>query len=98
LLQNNLRFVWAVTRFPAANWLGAACVDSEFESKDSLADASFIKDVPVLLNHRFQFTASCEVDVGADVNVLLELRGVAIAIPEVYVGASRFEGGRQASH
>jgi hypothetical protein len=30
--------------------------------------------------------------------VLLELRGVAIAIPEVYVSASRFEGGGQASH
>jgi hypothetical protein len=37
LPQNNLRFMWAVTRFPAAHGLGAACVDSEFESKDSRA-------------------------------------------------------------
>ena len=64
LLIYNFGFVRTLTWFLAADRLGAASVNSESEAKDSVAYTSFIKDIPVLLNHHLNFATISEIDVG----------------------------------
>jgi hypothetical protein len=90
LLEDDLRLMRALARLTATDWLGSAGVDGKFESEDCLAHTSFVKDIPTLLNHHFNF-ASDEINMGANANVFHEFGSVASTVPEVDVGASRFE-------
>jgi hypothetical protein len=95
LFENNLGFVGPITRFATADGLGATSVDSEFEPKDGFANAGFVKDVPVLLDHHFNATTGGEVDMVANADMLLKFRSITSGIPEVNIGASRLESGRK---
>jgi hypothetical protein len=95
LFENNFGFVGPITRFATADGLGTASIDSEFEPKDGFANAGFVEDVPVLLDHHFDATTNGEVDMVADADMLFKLGSISSGIPKVNIGASRLEGGRK---
>ena len=87
LLQDDLRFVRSVTRLAAADGLGASRVNGELETEDCLADASFVEDVPILLDHDFDFAPRSQSNMITDADVFLEFRFVTGTVPKVDVGA-----------
>jgi hypothetical protein len=98
LLKDDLGFVGPITRLATADRLGTTSVNSEFETEDSLADASLVKDIPIFLDHRFDVATSCEIDMGANANMLGKFRSVASTVPEVDVGARGFKDGWESTH
>ena len=84
--------------FLATDRLRITIVDGQFDSKDSLAHTSFVKDGTVFLHHHFDFSSCSEIDVGANASVLLEFRGVASVVPGVDAGASGVTGSWWASN
>ena len=84
-----------ITGLAATDRLGAARVDGEFKAKYSFADACFVKHIPIFLKHHLYFTARSHSDVGADTDMLLELWLIPGAVPEVDVGSSGGNSGRE---
>ena len=95
LVENNFGFMGTITRFATADGLGAASINSKFEPQDGFANAGFIKNVPVLLNHHFNATAGGKVDVVTDADMLFKFGRITSGIPETNIGTSRLESGRK---
>ena len=97
LLQDYLRFMWAITWLATTNGLGSTRIDTKFEAEYSVANTSFVKYIPVLLDHQFNFTTGGKIDMITDADVLVEFRGIAIGIPKLNVGSFAIERSRDAT-
>jgi hypothetical protein len=93
--HNDLAFMRPITRLPAADWWRPASINSKFEMKDGLHDASRVKAIPIGLNDGDNASTDSRFGIRTDNEILVKFRKVTVAIPEMDVRASIGEGNRR---